>query len=140
MQTRSIRPHPHLLLLIVLGALSGGLMGTPTATTREVTSLADPGTGTCTPAACTLRQALASAQAGDTITFAPVLFANGSGRLRLTAGALIIATDLTIQGPGQRRLILDGNHTRAGCIPVYGLIPIRSGSSLTVICGYRTCE
>src|SRR5262245_7922730 len=91
--------------------LSGGLLPDAwvAAAPIAVTSLADPGTGGCTPKECTLREALAAAQAGDTITFAPALFARGPGRILLTAGELVLTTDLTLQGPGGRRLTLDGN-------------------------------
>jgi hypothetical protein len=60
--------------------------------TPVVTSAADRGPGT-------LRDALAAAQAGDSIVFAPQL----QGKtIKLTGGPLVVATDVTITGPGSR--------------------------------------
>ena len=39
------------------------------AASLTVNSIADDGTGTCTPSKCTLRDAVLSAATGDTITF-----------------------------------------------------------------------
>jgi uncharacterized repeat protein (TIGR01451 family)/CSLREA domain-containing protein len=71
-------------------------------TTLFVTSLEDPGDGACTPEHCTLREAIAAAQAGDRIEFAGGL----SGSVELYAGALMIEKNLTIDGDG--RITLDG--------------------------------
>src|SRR5438445_12962384 len=64
------------------------------ATTITVTSDADAG-GTCPGAACTLRQAIATASPGDTINFAP-----GLTTVNLTTAELFIDKNLTINGPG----------------------------------------
>jgi hypothetical protein len=61
-----------------------------------VTTLADSGYGS-------LRQAIANAHSGDTISF----FTNGT--LRLTSAQLTIGNNLTIVGPGPADLRLDGN-------------------------------
>lgn len=113
-----------LLGCIVLLSFTGG--GLPlalgeAATTRVVTSLTDPGNGGCTPAECTLREAIAVAQAGDTITFKPALFTNGPRTLRLNIGPLLINQDLTLVGPGQALLAISGKH-------VSGVIRIEAGT------------
>src|SRR3954447_11991866 len=69
------------------------------AATLTVTSTADAG-GTCPGASCTLRQAIASAVSGDTITFS--LPSNSS--ITLTSGELLIDKSLTISGPGANLL------------------------------------
>ena len=73
--------------------------------TWMVNSLADPGDGVCTGSDCTLREAIAAAEPGDSITFK----GNLSGRI-LTESALIIGKSLTIAGPGARVLAIDGQN------------------------------
>jgi hypothetical protein len=63
-----------------------------------VTSDADGG-GTCPGADCTLRQAIATAQAGETINFAV-----GVTTINLTTDKLLINRNLTINGPGANLL------------------------------------
>ena len=50
-----------------------------------VNSTADDGDGTCTDTKCTLRDAIAHADPGATITFAASLTAGGSATISLTA-------------------------------------------------------
>ena len=64
------------------------------AATLTVTSAADSG-GPCPGATCSLRQAIITANAGDTIDFAPAIVT-----IDLTNGELSIAKALTIAGPG----------------------------------------
>jgi len=64
------------------------------ANTLTVTSTADSGPGS-------LRQALADANSGDTIQFAPAL--NGQS-IALTSGELVIDKNITISGPGPGQL------------------------------------
>ena len=73
-----------------------------------VTSTADNGDGTCTDAgdSCTLREAIAFASPGATITFAPGV----AGTITLTQGQLLIGKALTISGPGARNLAVSGNN------------------------------
>jgi hypothetical protein len=71
------------------------------AASLTVTNLNDSGPGS-------LRQALADAQSGDTITFAPSL---AGGTITLTSGKLVVDKDLTIAGPGANQLALSGNQT-----------------------------
>lgn len=68
------------------------------AGTLTVTTLNDSGPGS-------LRQAIADANSGDTITF------RVKGTITLTSGALTIAKDLDIQGPGPQKLTISGNRT-----------------------------
>ena len=63
-----------------------------------VTNLDDSGPGS-------LRQAIADAVPGDTITFMVY------GTITLTSGALTLEKDLRIEGPGSYRLRISGNHT-----------------------------
>jgi hypothetical protein len=65
--------------------------------TLVVTSAADSGKGS-------LRAAIAAAQGGDTIRFAPGL---GGRTIHLTGGELAIGDDLTIDGPGAGQLVVD---------------------------------
>ena len=79
------------------------------ATGPLVTNTADPGDGTCDDAGagdgCTLREAIAFASPGATITFGPDV----TGTVTLTAGQLEIDKSLTITGPGARSLAVSGN-------------------------------
>lgn len=63
-----------------------------------VSSNADAG-GTCPGATCTLRQAIAAATPGETITFA-----SGLTTITLTSAELLINKNLTISGPGANLL------------------------------------
>src|SRR6267154_6798108 len=65
------------------------------AATITVTNTNDSGTGS-------LRQALAVAHDGDSITFAV------SGTITLTSGALVVAKSVTISGPGADQLSIVG--------------------------------
>lgn len=80
------------LALAVLGSASSAW-----AATRLVTTLNDSGPGS-------LRQAIADASSGDTITFSV------RGTISLTSGALTIGNNLDIEGPGANRLTISGNH------------------------------
>jgi len=57
---------------------------------------------------CTLREAIAFASPGATITFAPDV----TGTINLIQGELVIGKALTITGPGARRLAVSGNDLR----------------------------
>jgi CSLREA domain-containing protein len=74
-------------------------------TTRVVNSVADPGDGECTPAQCTLREAIADSTT-TSITFAagltgPIVLA----RTAQGGGALQITHSLTISGPSSRMTV-----------------------------------
>jgi predicted outer membrane repeat protein len=64
----------------------------------------DSGTGS-------LRAAIASADNGDTINFAPSL---DGQTITLTSGELLLRKNLTISGPGASQLTISGNKTRYG--------------------------
>jgi hypothetical protein len=81
-----------LMALAVLAAASSVRAGTLT-----VTTLSDSGPGS-------LRQAIADTSPGDTITFSV------KGTITLTSGALMIAKNLDIEGPGPNKLKISGNH------------------------------
>ncbi|MFN8517109.1 MAG: choice-of-anchor Q domain-containing protein, partial [Chloroflexia bacterium] len=87
-----------LTLLLALLVTAAGVPAPTTAATLTVMSGADSG-GTCPGVDCTLRQAIAVANANDTITFAA-----GVTTVTLTTGdqfgALDIFKNLTIQGSG----------------------------------------
>ena len=71
-----------------------------------VNSLADPGDGVCANNECTLREAIEAAQSGEHITFK----SNLSGTIALTAGELLIAKGLFIDGPGADRIAVNGQN------------------------------
>lgn len=73
------------------------------ATTWVVNTLDDLSTGSCSPT-CSLRDAIALASSGDTVTFSV------NGTIKLSHGRLVISQGLTVIGPGQERLILDGQN------------------------------
>jgi len=66
------------------------------AATLTVNSLNDPGDGICNVAECTLREAIAGATGGESISFEPSL----AGETITLGSTLIIDTDLTIDGSG----------------------------------------
>jgi len=84
------------------------------AATITVTNKNDSGPGS-------LRQALTSANDGDTINFAV------TGTITLTSGGLVIDKSVTISGPGADRLAIDGNQAQFQC--VFGVFP---GKTVTI--------
>jgi len=77
---------------------------TQAAAVITVTSTSDSG-------ANTLRAAVASAQPGAAIVFAPALTNGGPATITLTSGELFITNNLAIIGPGAASLSLSGNGT-----------------------------
>src|SRR5215813_5219225 len=98
-----MRPLPSLTIAILLFFAIETVVD---ATTITVTNTNDSGPGS-------LRQALATANNGDTINFAV------SGTITLTSGELDVTKNVTIAGPGANRLAIDGNQ---GTL-VFGLPP-----------------
>jgi CSLREA domain-containing protein len=93
-QTASIEPDG-----ILLTQLSSGPV---------VNSLADPGVGGCDAEECTLREAIAAAAVGDTITFAV------TGTITLAAVEELVideGQDLVIEGPGASSLSVSGGYS-----------------------------
>jgi hypothetical protein len=76
------------------------------AATITVTNTNDSGPGS-------LRQALTTANDGDTVTFAV------TGTITLTSGGLPVTKNLTISGPGADELSIDGNQA----LLVFGIFP-----------------
>jgi hypothetical protein len=88
------------------------------AATITPTRLDDPpGAGTC-PADCSLRQAVAAAGAGGTVTLAAATY-------KLTLGIVAIASDLTIAGPGASLATITGGGTQQ-------IFSIASGKRVTI--------
>ena len=86
------------------------------AATITVTNTNDSGPGS-------LRQALAVAHDGDSITFAV------SGTITLTSGGLVVVKNVTISGPGADQLSIVGNHRPSVCFLCRGNATI---SGLTI--------
>ena len=88
-------------------SLGLGLAATP-GLAATVTTTSDSGAGS-------LRQAIADAPTGDTITFTiPSLdlgCTSGVCTITLTSGELVIDKELTISGPGADQLTISGNDT-----------------------------
>ena len=96
------------------------------AATITVSNLNDSGPGS-------LRQAIADALPGDTITFSV------SGTITLTSGELVVNKDLTLSGPGATNLSISGNLAvpilervinNSAILAISGLT-IRSGTALS---------
>src|SRR5881394_4541875 len=77
-----------------------------------VTSTADNGPGS-------LREAIANAAAGETISFSV------SGTITLTSGELLITNDLTILGPGSSELTIQ--RSTETNTPAFRIFNVRSG-------------
>jgi len=92
------------------------------AATIAVTSTADAG-GTCPGPSCTLRQAIATAATGDTISFS--LPANST--ISLTSDQLVIDKSMTINGPGAKLLTV----TR-GSAGAFRIFKINAGATVTL--------
>jgi hypothetical protein len=86
---------PSQSLTSIAGFISALLLATSAGgATLTVNSAADSG-GSCPGPTCTLRQAIATAVSGDTISFATAITT-----IDLTSDELLIDKDLTISGPG----------------------------------------
>jgi uncharacterized repeat protein (TIGR01451 family) len=96
------------------------------AATLTVTNANDSGVGS-------LRQAIADAAPGNTLTFAPQV----SGTLALTSGELVLSKDVTIAGPGVDVLTISGNNTSRVISITAGVVVTLTG--LTVANG-RTSD
>lgn len=88
------------LLVVLLSALARAAVAQAALLTVNV--LTDNAGDSC-PATCSLRAALAAANAGDEIQFSV------TGTIVLSQGELVVDTDVTITGPGANSLALDGN-------------------------------
>lgn len=126
------------ILLIVLGALFACMsvqasgVGTNGVPTYVVNSLADPGSGGCDVAECTLREAIAAAagSGGGTIEFQAGL----SGTITLGSQLFINTNGIVINGPGPDVIAVSGNDaTRVfrifGADPVIRGLTVRDGNA-----------
>ena len=86
-------------LVLFLGFVITQHLPVARAATIIVTNNNDSGLGS-------LRQALADAAPGDTITFAPHV----SGTITLASGELVVSKNLTIAGSGKDNLTISGNN------------------------------
>lgn len=106
-----------------------GLAATASAATVKVNTTADQALGSCS-SSCSLRDAVATAAAGDTVALP-------AGTFRLTLGAIQINRTLTVAGAGARSTRVDGN--AASQVFVIGSASLRSPvvqiSDLTVANG-----
>ena len=104
---RSVDGDGDALAIVDIGAYES--QSIPTGATFTVTNLNDTTPNGCTPADCTLREAILDANASpgpDTINFAPGL--NGTIPLTPGFGQLEITTDIYIDGPGARIVSVSG--------------------------------
>jgi CSLREA domain-containing protein len=76
----------------------------PTLQTHIVTKLEDTNDGVCDVSDCSLREAISTAAAGDTISFA----VTGTIMLGIANGELLIDKTLMINGPGFELLTVNG--------------------------------
>ncbi|MEW5826244.1 MAG: choice-of-anchor Q domain-containing protein [Candidatus Bipolaricaulota bacterium] len=109
-------------LCVAVAAFVLGSGGPCVGETRTVTSAADAGAGT-------LRQVIADAAAGDRIRFTLPT----PTTITLTSGELVVDKDLTIDGPGDAALTVDGGAARRAFFVVAGVEASISG--LTVARG-----
>ena len=130
--TRGVGRGRHWLTALVVGLSVVGLallLARPPvsrAATLTVNSAADDGTGSCTASKCTLRDAIASAVSGDTITFS--LPANST--IRLFSDELMINKNLTINGPGANLLTVQ--RSRFAGTPDFRIFNINSSINVTI--------
>jgi CSLREA domain-containing protein len=116
--------------------------------TWMVNSLDDPGDGVCSNKQCTLREAIASAQNGERITFK----GNLSGTIALTAGELRIDQGVIVEGPGADKLAVSAQNahrvihigavnpvivTISGVTITGGSVPSDVGGGIQVMAGSR---
>ena len=90
------------------------------AATLTVTSTADSGAGS-------LRDAIAEANDGDTIQFAPAL--NGQ-TIALTSAELVIDTSITIVGLGSKQLTI--RRSKAAGAPAFRIFHVLPGLTVTI--------
>jgi CSLREA domain-containing protein len=88
-----------------------------------VNSLADPGDGICDDAECTLREAIAFASSGATITFS----VNG---VILLQDSIVIDRDLTIDGPGPSSLTVARPQTAD--TPEFRFLVVSGGTTVSL--------
>jgi CSLREA domain-containing protein len=105
-----VRMSPRRLGRIFFSALVVSVPGLPSAHAIDwlVDIVADENDPACAPLDCSLREAIAAAGDGDTILFALPGFSPHTLTLDPGLGQLVIASDLTISGPGLDELFISG--------------------------------
>ncbi len=98
------------------------------AATITVTKIADTADGVC-DSDCSLREAVAVANSGDTIVFAPLF--NQPQTILLTNGQIFINKSLTIAGPNADLLAVSGNNEGRIFNISGGAVVVLSGMKLT---------
>ena len=104
----SVARHFQRAALSLVRAPRSGSFAPRASQTFTVNSNADPGTGACDAAECTLREAVAAANANagtDTIAFDPSV----TGTITLTNGELLLSDSVQIVGKGANVLAVSGN-------------------------------
>jgi hypothetical protein len=110
---KTIKALPWIQRGVIFAAFLFGLaaLGAASAQAGEVTNLNDSGPGS-------LRQAIISAAAGDTI------IVRIKGTITLTSDPLVIGKKINIEGPGAKRLTISGNHARRVFVIVGGPVTL----------------
>src|SRR4051812_30021345 len=103
--------------MAAVGVLGWVTPGAAAASTVEVNTTADLAAPGCSGGACSIRQALAAAGAGDTIHVP-----GSATRYAVSLGPLTVTRDVTIAGDGPAQTIVDAGAT-SGIIDV----PARGG-------------
>ena len=122
-------------LFSLLGLFAGTDAG---ANTLVVTDLGDATGDLVCDAQCTLREAIAAASSGDTITWSSTLPFPATTLLVAGSGGLLIDKNLTLLGPGAHQLTLDAqNASRVLTLAALGGLiwavctgPLRAGRAL----------
>ncbi len=125
-RSRGARALAPLFALLSALAISAALP----ATDWTVDITADENDPTCDPGDCSLREALAVAGNGDTIVFAPPGSPPWTIALSSALGQLVVATDVTLQGPGAADLAVSGGSARRVLSIAAGAMASISGLTL----------
>src|SRR5258706_6508242 len=104
-----------LVVVLILIANTARAQGT-----FVVNKLTDTNDGVCDVSDCSLREAIAAASAGGTITFTSGL----SGTITVGSTLSITSTNLTIAGPGPNTITVSGGDT-------VGIFNVMPNASLT---------
>jgi CSLREA domain-containing protein len=135
MHTTSLKLAIGFLLLLALTGCGTQLAGVERdanllvqlSTGPVVNSLADPGDGVCDDTECTLREAIAAADPGATITFAV------TGTITLEEVAeLVIDKDLVIAGPGASSLSVSGGYSEGAPGRDGRVFQIKAGATVSI--------
>jgi len=113
-----------------IGAYEKEVVTPQDPTAPVVNTLADHDDGSCDTSDCTLREAIAYASSGATVTFASSV----AGPITLAGTPLTISADLTITGPGASSLSVSGNDASGVFVILEGATVSLSG--LTITGGY----